>query len=210
MFCGKCGAKIETSTNFCPQCGAPLKADNSQPGRAPAQPDKPKKKIKFARSMASPAQKTTDTIHAILYLPNFVLALLWLSDSIAASGMSAHETTTLATIFGQGLFLVTLAFAFFTPAISNIMLSGHMAKQDEKINAPVLPWLYLIWSIVFFVLGLAAVTDEISRYNGLLKVGPTAMGWLYIMACIALAGLVITLTVIYMKSRTGENTRRNP
>ena len=225
MFCGKCGAKIDTNTKFCPQCGAPLKAGGGQPGQTPA----PQK----ADRWRSPTQTISVGVCVVSVLLMWVICFLWEKDSIAISGLSTQEFRSLIEMFGQDQNVFALCYLMIplaaillfvvTPVLYIIMkmilklVSFLFAKRSGRrmpvvdydfvseyifsFSSPILSGLFLIGSIVFYVLGLAGANDEIAKYNGLLKVGPTAMGWLYIMACAALAVVVVLQMLIYLRLR---------
>lgn len=210
MFCGKCGAKIETNTKFCPQCGAPLKADNRQPEH------KPTPKIEQnSNAKMTPAVRASYAISLLLAL---VIAWLWGSESIAVSGMASQDTYVLAEIVGETINLGNLAvvllavfsfigclfgdgLAYLLHKLNTSTREEMESKRTSRLFMLVMPGVCLIWDVVIFGFGMARVNDTASKYNGLLKVGPTAMGWLYIMCCVVLAGLVVFQLAAYAKAR---------
>ena len=197
MFCPKCGNEIPNQAVFCPKCGESINGSGGQSQPSPTPPE----------TTASPVQKTAGKVHICLLLISLILSGLWFANTIVMCddidysvlfALSSHFAgpANEATIIMCVLFCLNLIG-------SVIFFARHMPKQDRKVSIPILSWFYWIWNIGFYVCMLCIgkwLTKTDPQYESM-TFAPSVLGWLYIVFCVILFGLLVYLTVLHFKAK---------
>lgn len=192
MFCPKCGNEIPNQAVFCPKCGESINGSGGQSQPSPTPPE----------TTAPPVQKTAGKVHICLLLISLILSGLWFADTFALhDNVGNSESITLfnfTTYINPAKIIMCVLFCLNLIG-SVIFFARHMPKQDRKVSIPILSWVYWIWCIGFYMFALYIGKRSVKSEP--LKVVPTVFGWLYIVCCVILFGLLVYLTVLHFKSK---------
>lgn len=192
MFCPKCGNEIPNQAVFCPKCGESINGSGGQSQPSPTPPE----------TTAPPVQKTAGKVHICLLLISLILSGLWFADTFALhDNVGNSESITLfnfTTYINPAKIIMCVLFCLNLIG-SVIFFARHMPKQDRKVSIPILSWVYWIWCIGFYMFALYIGKRSVKSEP--LKVVPTVFGWLYIVCCVILFGLLVYLTVLHFKAK---------
>ena len=192
MFCPKCGNEIPNQAVFCPKCGESINGSGGQSQPSPTPPE----------TTAPPVQKTAGKVHICLLLISLILSGLWFADTFALhDNVGNSESITLFnfTTYKNPAKIIMCVLFCLNLIGSVIFFARHMPKQDRKVSIPILSWVYWIWCIGFYMFALYIGKRSVKSEP--LKVVPTVFGWLYIVCCVILFGLLVYLTVLHFKAK---------
>lgn len=197
MFCPKCGNEIPNQAVFCPKCGESINGSGGQSQPSPTPPE----------TTASPVQKTAGKVHICLLLVSLILSGLWFADTFALHDNVGNSallaiSSHLAGPANEATIIMCVLFCLNLIG-SVIFFARHMPKQDRKVSIPILSWFYWIWNIGFYVCMLCIgkwLTKTDPQYESM-TFAPSVLGWLYIVCCVILFGLLVYLTVLHFKAK---------
>ena len=196
MFCPKCGNEIPNQAVFCPKCGESINGSGGQSQPSPTPPE----------TTAPPVQKTAGKVHICLLLISLILSGLWFADTFALhDNVGNSESITLfnfTTYINPAKIIMCVLFCLNLIG-SVIFFARHMPKQDRKVSIPILSWFYWIWCIGFymFILFIGKRLAKTNPKYESMTFTPTVLGWLYIVCCVILFGLLVYLTVLHFKAK---------
>ena len=203
MFCGKCGTEIKTDVKFCPQCGAPVQAANTQPtgqeqqpppgNWTPQRPAAPQQSFRPAAFHPAGLQSGNLSLpHIGIAVLNILVLVLWFCETYAASAMGFSQGASLGAIFGEelpGMNIITVAFCLVAAVLSVVSL------LRKKSGRPIFQLIAWIWCLGIFLLAFFLTANEAGKYGQLVGVSLTFGGWIYLLACIALGVLIIRMMI---------------
>jgi len=166
-FCGNCGSKIEEGAKFCPSCGAPAQAQNTQntaqvePVQTPVNYDTPVSGpvTAAAGNSAEAADAQNNKVMAILaYFGPLVLIPIFAAKTSAFARYHSNQ--------GLVLFIVTVAYSIVSGILNSLILAISWR----------LYFLTSIISMVGIVFTVLAIIGVVNAYKGEKKPLPVIGG----------------------------------